>query len=102
MKYLIGLTLIIISTFTHAGTSEAGIISELYVNDLGHIAVKLQGGFPNAEKECPEHNGWAGNSSADPALKSALLAAKTTGATVSLSIYGCDGGWLKVRGIYVR
>ena len=102
------INLILLLSFSQpiiAGTAEEGVISELYIDEAGNIAVKLNGGYPTASGECPGNNGWAGNTSADPTMKSALLAAKATGNTVSLSISGCDSvssTWLKINAVYVK
>ncbi len=84
--------------------NDFGKISELYVNaNTGTVAVKLDGGFPNSTQanECPNAE-WAGNSSADPVLKSTLLAAKASKQELKLSISGCDGGWFKLIAVYVK
>jgi len=53
------------------------------------------------ESECSTYNGFAGTTSADPEMKSALLAAYEAGDKVSLCIEGCDGRWLKIRCVYM-
>jgi hypothetical protein len=87
--------------------SDVGVITEFYTDDTGNVAVKLAGGFPNSEaaNECATFNGRAGiSSTANPALKAALLASKSSQASVSLSIAGCalGGAWLRITAIYVQ
>jgi len=89
------------SSLAHAA-SDDGVISELFASSNGAIAIKLKGGFPNSSDQCESFNGWAGNFDADPILKSALLAAKATGDTVTLSIAGCEGDWIKVHAVYIK
>jgi hypothetical protein len=91
----------------HAGyAQDSGKIVELYANDQGSIAIRLDGGFPNSvsSSQCPTSNGWAGNGTANNSLKAALMTAKATGSNVLLTTQGCDAGgaWLKVVDIYVR
>ena len=103
MKYLLATVLLIMSSSVFAG-GERGIISELYADADGNIAVKFEGGFPNAEaaNKCPNYTGWAGNRAVAPILKSTLLSAKASRSTITLAISGCDGGWLKINAVYVK
>jgi hypothetical protein len=104
MKYALGLILVAVTSSVCA-TSDTGIITNIFVSASGSVAVKLDGGFPNSDNagECPSYNGWAGvSASTDPAIKSAMLAAKVSGSNVALSITGCNGGWLNVNAIYVN
>ena len=85
------------------------MISQLYTDSSGNLAVKLEGGFPNsvAANECStaNGNGWAGvATTADSGIKAALLAAKTSQSPVSLSITGCEAGGarLKITAVYVK
>lgn len=89
--------------------SDEGVITQLYTDSSGSLAVKLDGGFPNsvAANECStaSGNGWAGVAPAiNSALKAALLAAKTSQSPVSLSITGCEAGgaWLRITAVYVK
>lgn len=98
----------LLSTTTFAATDE-GIITQLYTDSAGNVAVKLAGGFPNsvAASECvsANPNGWAGVAvGANAALKAALLAAKASQSLVSLSISGCEasGAWMKITAVYVK
>lgn len=95
-----------ISCNTLAGTADVGVISELYVDDSGGMAIKLNNGFPKsiASNECTTNNGWAGVTSDAPELKSALLAAKATQSTITVGLYGCtsNGSWLKIKTLYVK
>lgn len=90
-----------------AGTSQdSGHITELYTSSTGSIAILLDGGFPNsvAAGQCTTANGFAGNTTADNALKATLMTAKATGATVLVSTSGCDasGYWLKITEVYIK
>ena len=105
MKFLYTLLLLVMtSSAAYGGGGEEGIISELYADADGNIAVKFAGGFPKAEaaNKCSNYTGWAGNRNVAPILKSTLLAAKSSGSPVILAISGCDGGWLKINAVYVK
>jgi hypothetical protein len=96
----------IISSTSYAASNDRGVIAELYTDDAGHLAVKLQGGFPNsaAASECPTYNGWAGVGTVNSILKATLLAAKISQSPVLLSISGCEegGAWLKITDVYIQ
>lgn len=85
-------------------TQDAGKIKTFYANASGGFALQLDVGFPNAQAggQCTTNNGWAGNSTADPILKSTLLAAKASQQTVNVTIQGCDGSWYKIIDVYVN
>lgn len=107
MKYFtVFVMLLAASPCINAASADEGVIQELYVENGGSIAVKLEGGFPNsiAANECSSASGWAGALTPDPVVKSALLMAKASRAPVSLSISGCEagGGWLKLNAVYVK
>jgi hypothetical protein len=111
MKFKIGmLVVLLISTSVMATsyTQDSGKISSLYANAGGSVAVKLDSGFLNAVagNQCSNigPNGWAGNNAADPLLKSALLAAKTSNQNVVLTVQGCESGgaWFKLIDIYLK
>ena len=84
--------------------NDVGVITMLYVDVNGSIAVQLNGGFPNATStgQCPTSNGYAGSTVADPALKAFLMMAKATGQSVQIVTQGCDGGgsWWKITAAY--
>jgi hypothetical protein len=103
MKKLVFLLVILVSPHCFAAGHAAGTLKELFVSDSGSIALKLNEGFDPAliNSECPTYNGFAGHSSPDPALKSALLAAFAANQNVKLCISGCNGSWLKVTCVYV-
>ena len=104
MKYLFAVLLLVMTSSAAFAGGEEGVISELYADADGNIAVKFEGGFPTAEvaNKCPNYKGWAGNRNVAPILKSTLLSAKSSGSTVILAISGCDGGWLKINAVYVK
>jgi hypothetical protein len=97
---------VLMTSVSYAGANDQGIISELYVDDAGNMAIQLENGFPQAvaRSECATNNGWAGVTIDAPELKSVLLAAKATQSLVTVSIYGCasNGAWFNVRGVYVK
>ncbi|WP_163835762.1 hypothetical protein [Spartinivicinus ruber] len=84
-------------------SQDTGKIKEVYVSYGGAIAILLDRPFANAisTNQCPSSNAYAGNTSADPALKSAILTAKSSGQTVRVTIEGCDSGWFKIIDIYL-
>lgn len=89
-------------------SQDTGKVSELYVSSSGSFAIKLDGGFvqADADNQCSTvgSTGWAGHAAADPLLKSAVLTAKTSGQTVTVTIQGCEasGGWFKLMDLYVQ
>ncbi|KDM92374.1 hypothetical protein [Photobacterium galatheae] len=93
-----------LNTFAATYSQDRGIISTVYVNPEGAIALKLQDGFPKAkgDNQCPNANGWAGLKMADNVIKSAILAAKTANLRVMVTIEGCEGDWFKVKDIYLN
>lgn len=103
------LSLIGIMSFVPAhagGTQDSGIINNLFINDFGSIAIRLDKGFPNsvAARQCPSADGaWAGGIT-DKTLKAALLMAKATKAPVAVTIEGCvgGGGWLRITELYFQ
>lgn len=86
--------------------ADTGVISSLYADTTGNVAIKLDKGFPNsiAAGACSTHNGWAGVPASDTVLKAVLLSAKASQSPVTLSISGCEAGgaWLKINGVYVQ
>ena len=92
--------LLFVSSFCSAYTQVSGTIEEIYVNETGAVAIKLDEGFTQqAINECATFNGYAGNRTADPALKSLLLAAYSSKSRVKLGVNGCDGNWLKITDV---
>jgi hypothetical protein len=84
---------------------DSGHITDIFVNQNGAIAVRLDNGFPNsvANFQCPPGDGtWAGNASPNPALMAALMLAKSKGYTVVVVTQGCDSGWFKIENVYVK
>lgn len=105
MKFITLVLLFLIAPLCLA-TNDTGTIKELYIDQGGAIAIQLNEGLPNSvsANECPTYNGFAGNQTADPALTSALLAAKVSNSTVQLSILGCEAGgaWMKITAVYIK
>lgn len=87
-------------------SEDTGEVSRVFVNPQGAIALKLKNGFLNAEKsnQCSatNRNGWAGLSNADPVLKSVIIAAKSSSQTLTVTIEGCNGGWYKIKDLYLN
>jgi|GEM_PF-2982912 hypothetical protein len=100
------LTLLSAHSFANANFSATGKIIELYASESGGIAIRLdthKNYESQAKTGCPNYNGWTGNINADPILKSALLAAKASKATVRISVRGCEAGgaWAKAVSVYI-
>ena len=106
MKKTMGVLAINILPAMAFAAADAGIISTLYADRTGNLAVKLDNGFPNsvAAGECSTFNGWAGVPAGNTELKAVLLSAKASQSPVRLSISGCEAGgaWLRVNGAYVE
>jgi len=102
MKNLLVLFVVIFSNMAFSATTDVGTVSQVYVSYAGHIAVKLNEGIPNitAAGECSGAT-WVGRYTADPVMKSVLIAAKASGAKVTVSASGCEGGWAKLLGVYM-
>ena len=87
-------------------SSDTGKIATLFTTTAGAMAITLDGGYPHAvsEGQCPAANGFAGFATADPSIKSALLAAKAAGSTVTIITVGCASGnaWFGLNQIYVN
>ncbi|MCG9598923.1 hypothetical protein L1D15_19705 [Vibrio sp. Isolate25] len=99
------LALWLISSSTFAGSSmDVGTIKGVFVKPNGTIAVSLQQGFPNAKTsgQCENSNGWAGLGTSENIFKSALLSAKATQDTVKIVIEGCEGGWYRIKELYIE
>lgn len=99
---------LIVCGSAHAITYDTGKVLEVYTQYDGMMAVKLEGGVPNANavNSCghTSANGpqWAGvESSAHDSIRSALLAAKTTDTSVNLVVNGeCMGTKVKIFAVY--
>ena len=106
-KATITLIFLLFSSNSYAKNFEiSGKVIELYANETGSIAVRLNTHneyHSSAKAACPSYNGWTGNINADPILKSALLAAKASQTTVRISVRGCDAGgaWAKAASVYM-
>jgi L-serine deaminase len=85
-----------------------GKIKNLYVSVNGNIAIQLDNGFPNSASggQCATANinSFGGNVTADPAFKSALLAAKAAQQSISVTVQGCEasGAWFKIIDVYIN
>jgi|GEM_PF-989223 len=106
--------ILVLSMFGSLGTSAApyvqdtGKIKTLYVSTNGNVGVQLDTGFPNSanDGQCAtaNANSFGGNLTADPAFKSALLAAKAAQQTITVTVQGCEasGAWFKIIDVYVK
>src|SRR5687768_13759568 len=88
-----------------ASSTDSGLITKMYSNNGGYLAVFLNNGYPNAVNECPGANGWAGVNG-DPAnkdIKATLMLAKAMGQQVEIVVDGCEAGgaWYKIAHVYV-
>lgn len=87
--------------------TDSGKVKAFFAGPNGMVAIQLDNGFPNAKANgvCSSASGaWAGSTTADPILKSALLAAKTSESQVTVTLNGCDSGglWYKVENIFIN
>ncbi|KUI98088.1 hypothetical protein [Vibrio sp. MEBiC08052] len=99
---MIGSLFLSISVNAANYSQDTGTVSKVYVSPSGSIALLLHEGYPNAVRsgQCASSNGWAGVSNADGAFKSVILAAKTAGQKLTVTINGCEGGWFKIQDLY--
>ena len=100
------LTLLSAHSFAYANFEISGTVIELFANETGSIAVRLNTHndyHGSAKAACPSYNGWVGNVNADPVLKSALLAAKAAQTPIRISVRGCEAGgaWAKAASVYM-
>ncbi|PNQ53596.1 hypothetical protein C1141_20435, partial [Vibrio agarivorans] len=99
--------LILTATFKVAASSsfstDSNQVHRVYVTPDGAIALQLKGGFPRANeaKQCPGNNGWAGLRTGDPVLKSVIIAAKSSGQSLTVTTLGCEGAWIKILNLYL-
>ena len=92
--------------YAFAYSQDTGTISQLYATPGGAIALKLSNGFVHANEtgQCLANNGFAGLSATNASayFKDALLAAKSFGKQVTVSISGCEGSWFKISDVYIN
>lgn len=102
-KFFLAFVLCAINVNVYAQAISEGKIGQIYTNASGFLALRLDEPFSEASiQECPDNNGYAGlQSTADPILKSTLLAAFTSQKKVKLVINGCAGSWLNIVQVYV-
>jgi hypothetical protein len=113
MKYQL-ILLLVLSVFCSTKSvaapyiQDVGKIENLYLSANGNIAIQLENGYPNAtsDGQCSTANlnSFGGNLTADPAFKSALLAAKAAQQTITVTVQGCEAGgaWFKIIDVYVN
>jgi hypothetical protein len=106
---LIGCSLLTASSAALAA-ADTGVIVEVYVHLNGSTAILLDKGVPDAHavNKCgytgTELTQWAGVSAdASSDIKSAILAAKATGSTVTLVTLGnCLGQWQQIEAMHIK
>jgi hypothetical protein len=87
---------------------DTGKIKNLYISTSGNVGIQLETGFPNSASggQCAtaNANSYGGNVTADPAFKSALLAAKAAQQTITVTVQGCEasGAWFKIIDVYIN
>ena len=83
--------------------SFTGVISQLYADEDGNIAVQLVGGFNPTEvaNQCPTYNGWVGSYTSSEIMKTALIVAYSAKRPVVLGVSGCVNSWIKLRSVYL-
>ena len=113
MKLIIAIAAISLSvssfyTFAAPYTQDTGKIKTLFVSASGAVAITLDTGYPNAKSggQCATAGDFAGVSSVDPVLKSALIAAKAAQQPITVTISGCEpssgNGWYKIGDVYIN
>ena len=93
--------------FSVAFTQDTGKITDIFVSQNGSLAIKVNGGrqgIPNATKKfnCTSGGGWVGLSNPHSIIVSAIMTAKTTKEEVVVTIGGCEGGWFKIKDMYIK
>jgi len=104
MKHFGGALMLFFSALSYGYSSDTGKVTRVFVNPAGAIAVQIEGGFQHAvaDEQCVSNNGWAGHGNADSVLKSAILAAKASGQSITVTTEGCNGGWFKIKDLYIN
>lgn len=97
-------TLFSVHSYAAALSADTGTVERVFASTEGSIAVRLNGGFPqaNADNQCPGNNGWAGIQVSDGVIKSTIIAAKASGQTLTVITNGCEDGWLKIKHLYLN
>lgn len=90
-----------------AYTQDTGKITDIFVSQNGSLAIKINSGkqgIPNAAKKfnCTSGSGWVGLSNPHSIIVSAIMTAKTTKEEVVVTIDGCEGGWFKIKDMYIK
>src|SRR3954454_18860071 len=98
-------TLIVMPTAAMAQTytQDTGKIVQLYTSPSEALAIRLDGGFPNAKRSFTSCQSaiWAGFAGPKSAMTMALLSAQASGGQVTIAINGCMGAWFNILDIYV-
>ncbi|WP_448567514.1 hypothetical protein [Thalassotalea ganghwensis] len=102
-KLFVSLT-IMMATSAGAVSVDRGKIVQIYADNEGHVAIKLDTGFPDAELngECPSYNGWVGLHAPNENLLKNIYHARETNSNVTVVTEGCeDTTWIKLKSVYI-
>lgn len=105
MKNIAILATLLFAFEASASSVDRGKITEIYTNNVGHVGIKISGGFVDAEQnaECAGYNGWVGLYDPHPNLLKTIYQAHTTNADVTVVTDGCEGAtWTKLSSIYLK
>src|SRR4051812_20798986 len=93
----------LIPAMAQTATQDTGKIVQLYTSPSESVAIRLDGGFPNAVRSFTgcQSAVWAGFVGSKSAMTAALLSAQASGGQVTIAINGCLGAWFNILDIYV-
>lgn len=101
-RFLLGCVITASCLFSTQVLADTGKIVETYFYPDGVVALRLDGGLPQANvvNNCgTPGNQWAAvPASASSSIKGGILAAKISGSTVAIyTLGGCVGGMIKIE-----
>ncbi|BBN83315.1 hypothetical protein PA25_33000 [Pseudoalteromonas sp. A25] len=103
-KLIVALSMV--SAFcANAASVDRGKITEIYTDNVGHVGLKIDTGYVDAQRngECHSNNGWAGLYDPHPNLLSTIYHAHQTGADVTVVTEGCEGAtWIRLKSLYLK
>ena len=105
MKKIMMLSALFTVFGANATSVDRGKITEIYTNNAGHVGIKINTGFKDAEQngECPGYNGWVGLYDPHPNLLKTIYQAHKTNADVTVVTDGCEGAtWTRLSSIYLK
>ena len=102
VKKVFVLLAILSSTSVFAYSQDTGKIGTIYTLPDGGMSFTMVGGFANAIStgQCPSNIGFAGTASMSNVFKAALMTAKGSDLSVTVTISGCEGSWFHIVDIY--